>query len=63
VETGDTLGRDELRTIARRAFAMAKASDDPSLRAAINLLGEVAENLAAKLPASPAAPAEPRDAS
>ena len=31
---------------------MAKASDNPSLRAALNLLGEVAENLAAKLPAT-----------
>jgi hypothetical protein len=50
----EALGRDELRAIARRAFAMAKTSDDPSVRAALNLLGEAAENLAAKLPAPPA---------
>jgi hypothetical protein len=52
VDTADGFEREELRTIARRAFEMAKASDDPSLRAALNLLGEVAENLAAKLPAA-----------
>ena len=52
MDTADGLEREELRTIARRAFEMARASDDPSLRAALNLLGEVAENLAAKLPAT-----------
>jgi hypothetical protein len=61
VDTADGLEREELRTIARRAFDMARASDDPSLRAALNLLGEVAENLAAKLPAE--GPAEPQGAS
>jgi len=55
---GDRLERDELHAIAVRAFAIAKASDDPSLRAALNLLGEAAENLAAKLPAAQAPPAE-----
>lgn len=57
---GDSFERDELHAIAVRAFAMAKASDDPSLRAALNLLGEAAENLAAKLPAGPASPAKPQ---
>ena len=56
MDTADGFEREELRTIARRAFDMAKASDDPSLRAALNLLGEVAANLAAKLPAT--APAD-----
>jgi len=41
---------EELHDISRRAFALAKETDDPSLRAALNLLGEAAENLAAKLP-------------
>jgi hypothetical protein len=63
VGTDETLQHDELRAIARRAFAMAKACDDPSLRAAINLLGEVAANLAAKLPATPATPDEPQGSS
>jgi hypothetical protein len=59
VDVADRLEREELRTIARRAFDMARASDDPSLRAALNLLGEVAKNLAAKLPATgPAAGAQ-----
>jgi hypothetical protein len=58
VATDDALDRDELRTIALRAFAMARASDDPSLRAAVNLLGEAAANLAAKLPADPSGATE-----
>jgi hypothetical protein len=58
VATDDALDRDELRTIALRAFAMARATDDPSLRAAVNLLGEAAANLAAKLPAGPSAAPE-----
>jgi hypothetical protein len=63
VGTDEALQHDELRAIARRAFAMAKECDDPSLRAAINLLGEVAANLAAKLPATPATPDEPQGSS
>lgn len=59
----DALDRDELRSIAQRAFTMARASDDPSVRAALNLLGEAAANLAAKLPAAPATPPEPQDES
>jgi hypothetical protein len=58
VAKDDALDRDELRAIAQRAFAMARASDDPSLRAAVNLLGEAAANLAAKLPADPSADSE-----
>jgi hypothetical protein len=46
-----TFDRDELHDVSRRAFALAKQTGDPSLRAALNLFGEAAENLAAKLPA------------
>jgi hypothetical protein len=48
----------ELHDVSRRAFALAKETDDPSLRAALNLLGEAAENLAAKLPAGVEKPSD-----
>jgi hypothetical protein len=51
----DEFRPDELRELSLRAFALAKRADDPSVRTALSLLGEVAENLARKLPAEAAA--------
>ena len=47
--------REELRELSQRAFGLARRAEDPSVRTALNLLAEVAENLARKLPAEAAA--------
>jgi hypothetical protein len=46
--------REELRELSQRASGLARRTDDPSVRTALQLLAEVAENLARKLPVEPA---------
>jgi len=50
---------EELREIARRAFALAKDADTPAMRIALGLFGESAENLVKRIPQPRAEQAEP----
>ena len=46
--------RDELESIHERAMDASQAEQDSSIRAALQVLGEAAANLAAKLPGAEA---------
>jgi hypothetical protein len=52
IATGETLTRENLREIGERVNAMAEAAEDPSLRTALQLPAEAAENAARKLESS-----------
>lgn len=47
--SGEKLTADELRSIGQRANRMAEEAADPSLRTALQLLAEAAENAVRKL--------------
>ena len=54
--------QDELKSITERALSLAKGVRDPGMRISLQLLGEAAANVAAKLPAigAPATPPKER---
>ena len=49
----DSFTGEELKAIAARAFRLARAADDSTMRIAYGLLGEAAENVAKRLPREP----------
>ena len=53
--------REELESISERALRLAKEVGDPGMRISLQLLGEAAANVAAKLPGETLAPAPRKD--
>lgn len=54
-----SLTRDQLENISERAFRQAKEVGDAGMRTALQLLGEAAANIAAKLPARASSAVQP----